>query len=207
MRKRKADEIIDFILNDLGIKAPTFASNINVPYTRIHDIQKGRTKKISGEVANCITSNYPQYNFSWLISGEGEIYNGTLTERLDKYRMYKNIELDEFLSSINMPSFRYQLIMPSNIKKEEQDVILKKYPDLNINWLIEGKGEMLEMENDESLTAIKKKNTEPIKEITIPLEAWEVIKMQARSLEKRDNQIDELISLLKDSKKGTADSA
>lgn len=68
-----AKEKIEIILNDLRIKAPTFAKKINVPYSRIYDIQRGKTNEISGEVANAIAQSYPQYNISWLLSGEGDM--------------------------------------------------------------------------------------------------------------------------------------
>ncbi len=68
-------EIIDLILKDLGIKAPTFAKEIGVKYQRILDIQTGKTKKISPAVAGFIIDKYPQYNRGFLLSGEGEMLN------------------------------------------------------------------------------------------------------------------------------------
>lgn len=66
-------EKIESILAELGIKAPTFASNIGVKYQRILDIQNGKTKKISGDVANAIKLKYPQFDITWLLTGEGEM--------------------------------------------------------------------------------------------------------------------------------------
>lgn len=64
-------DIIGLILNDLGIKAPTFASSIGLKYQRILDIQSGKTKKISPTVADAIIEKYPQYSKIWLLTGEG----------------------------------------------------------------------------------------------------------------------------------------
>ena len=64
-------DIIELILNDLGIKAPTFANSIGLKYQRILDIQSGKTKKISSTVADAIIEKYPQYSKVWLLTGEG----------------------------------------------------------------------------------------------------------------------------------------
>lgn len=73
MNKLSGKEIIEGILSELGIKAPTFASNIGVDYQRIFDIQREKTKKISSSVANSIITHYPQFNIQWLLSGEGDM--------------------------------------------------------------------------------------------------------------------------------------
>lgn len=67
------EDIINKILLELNIKAPTFAENIGVLYQRIFDIQKGKTKKISSQLANAIISVYPQFNLTWLLTGQGEM--------------------------------------------------------------------------------------------------------------------------------------
>lgn len=70
-------EIIESILNELGLKAPTFASNIEVKYQRIFDIQNGKTKKVSGELAKKIVGRYPQFSLSWILTGEGSMLKST----------------------------------------------------------------------------------------------------------------------------------
>lgn len=69
---------IEFILTELGIKAPTFANNIGLKYQRILDIQIGKTKKISGEVANAIHNTYPQFSTQWLLTNDGDALNTPL---------------------------------------------------------------------------------------------------------------------------------
>ncbi|MDR1810736.1 MAG: hypothetical protein LBR34_10120, partial [Prevotella sp.] len=64
-------EKIEIILNELKLKAPTFAHNIGISYQRIFDIQKGKTKNISGEIAVAISDFYPQYGINWLLGREG----------------------------------------------------------------------------------------------------------------------------------------
>lgn len=70
--------------------------------------------------------------------------------------------------------------------------------DENINdvWITEGKGEMFKSAPQEIYT------------VSIPGDAWEVIKAQAESLKSKDRQLDELMEMLKqqiaESKKMTA---
>lgn len=80
-------EIINKVLEELGLKAPTFAESIGVTYQRIFDLQKGKVKKVSSSVANSIINKYNQFNLSWLLTGEGEMLNTTQkneAEQIDK---------------------------------------------------------------------------------------------------------------------------
>lgn len=69
------EEIINQILEELNMKAPTFAEQIGVLYQRIFDVQRGKTKKISSQLANAIIKAYPQFNITWLLTGEGQMKN------------------------------------------------------------------------------------------------------------------------------------
>ena len=71
---------INLILDHVGIKAPTFAKHIGVKYQRILDIQNGKVKNISAEVASRIIDAYPQFNIEWLLTGEGEMLNSETKE-------------------------------------------------------------------------------------------------------------------------------
>lgn len=68
-------EVINKVLEELNLKAPTFADSIGVKYQRIFDLQKGKVKKISSSLANDIISKYGQFNLTWLLTGEGEMLN------------------------------------------------------------------------------------------------------------------------------------
>lgn len=70
-------EIINSVLDELDIKAPTLAEQIGVLYQRIFDLQKGKTKKISSQLANAIVKVYPQFRLSWLLTGEGNMLTDT----------------------------------------------------------------------------------------------------------------------------------
>lgn len=74
------EEIIALILKDLGIKAPTFAKEIGVLYSRVQDVQSGKVKKISSDLADKIIHRYPKFDLSWLLSGEGSPYSEEVAE-------------------------------------------------------------------------------------------------------------------------------
>lgn len=92
-------EVIQMILNDLGVKAPTFAKSIGVNYQRILDIQNGKVQKISSKLAEIIIEKYPQYSYTWLLTGIGEkdtasmkpqLYYGGENEQTDAHNENAN---------------------------------------------------------------------------------------------------------------------
>lgn len=82
----EANKIIQEILEDLNLKAPTFAKNIGVKYQRISDIQRGVTKNISRDLAELIVLRYEKYNLSWLLTGEGDMLRSTQSFILDSMK-------------------------------------------------------------------------------------------------------------------------
>ena len=72
---KEGKEIIDDLLIYLGIKAPTLANEIGVLYSRIQNVQLGKAKKISLDLANKICAAYPEINKAYLLKGEGELLN------------------------------------------------------------------------------------------------------------------------------------
>jgi hypothetical protein len=71
MKETKA--IIEELIEYLGVKAPSLAKEIGVRYSRVQDIQLGRTKKISLDLANKICAAYPEISKAYLLKGEGEL--------------------------------------------------------------------------------------------------------------------------------------
>lgn len=100
-----ASEIIERVLTELDLKAPTFAKSIGVGQQRIHDIQSGKTKSITGSLASKIIKTYPQFNINWLLTGKGEMLikegennterknNTILIDTEDKYKKALDIGL------------------------------------------------------------------------------------------------------------------
>ena len=70
--------------------------------------------------------------------------------------------------------------------------VLKAYPELNRDWLLYGEGPMLKIDIGSYTPSESKSET-----VTVSREAWDIIKRQAESLERKDAQISDLISILK----------
>lgn len=69
-------DVLNEVLTELDVKAPTLAKKVGLKYQRLADIQSGRVQKISAQVANAINSKYPQYSMSYLMTGEREAVVG-----------------------------------------------------------------------------------------------------------------------------------
>lgn len=84
-----AESRLSAVLNDLKVKAPTFAKSLEgISYQNLLDIQTGRVKSISNKIATAIVAKYPQYNLKWLLTGEGEMLNQsapTTTQQGDNF--------------------------------------------------------------------------------------------------------------------------
>lgn len=84
--------VISDLLSHLGIKSPTLASNIGVEYKRLQNIETGKTKKVSGDLAHKITARYPEVNIEWLLTGEGSMLNA---EKGKEYELLPRITEDK----------------------------------------------------------------------------------------------------------------
>jgi len=63
-------------------------------------------------------------------------------ERLKEYIKFKGMAVTSFEKSIGAANSYVNSIYKS-IGSDKRDVIIEKYPDLNIDWLLTGRGEML----------------------------------------------------------------
>ena len=84
MGRLDAQQVIQNLLDHLGIKAPTLASEVDVLYRRVYDIQSGKTRKVSGDLANKIVARYPDISLHWLLTGEGEMLRKAEDKAEDK---------------------------------------------------------------------------------------------------------------------------
>lgn len=110
----------------------------------------------------------------------------SVKERLTEYLKYKKISKRQFEISIGV-SNGYVTNMRKSIKPERIESIALIYSDLNTGWLMTGEGEMIKTAQQDF----------PVKTVTIPADAWDIIQKQANSLEMKDRQMDELISIIK----------
>lgn len=148
------------------ISQTEFSNTIGVSVSYITSIKKS----IQPDKIARIKVAYPDLNIEWLMTGMGEmlncdcretgnvsvVNNGTINgnnnmnveshdfikDRIKQYLKFKRISQSEFSASIGVsnayiPSIR-RGIQPDKIAR-----IQVAYPDLNIEWLITGRGEML----------------------------------------------------------------
>lgn len=66
----------------------------------------------------------------------------SVKDRLKIYIKHKNISVSAFERSINV-SNGYVNGVYKTIGSDKRDLIVQEYPDLNIDWLLNGAGEML----------------------------------------------------------------
>ncbi|KZS41873.1 hypothetical protein AWE51_00055 [Aquimarina aggregata] len=67
--------------------------------------------------------------------------------RLKEYVSYKKLSIRQFENSINA-SNSYVNSISRSIGVDKLEAIVEKYPDLDLKWLLTGKGEMLSSQND-----------------------------------------------------------
>lgn len=76
-----ADKKIEALLEYLKLNAKAFSERLGYERPQIiYDIQKGKTKRISDDLANKITSVFPQVSKSWLLADEGDMINIGVTQ-------------------------------------------------------------------------------------------------------------------------------
>ena len=66
-------KVINEILANEKLKAATFARSIEITPTQIYDLQKGKIKGVSSDIADKIIKVYPHYNKSWIMTGLGSM--------------------------------------------------------------------------------------------------------------------------------------
>lgn len=115
-------------------------------------------------------------------------------ERLDKFRASKGFSDRGMSIALHMD--------PSTINKIRRNDITMSwnffknlsiyFPELNIQWILGGAGEMLVQDNQ-----LENEDSDKMQAMLL-----EIIKMQATSLKEKDEQISNLIALLSNNQKG-----
>lgn len=93
----------------------------------------------------------------------------SVKERIIEYLDYKKISKSEFGREIGVSS-AYISSMRKSFQPDKIQSIASKYPDLDINWLLTGKGSMLKEEPKASLNLSVE-------------DLWELVKSQQRTIE------------------------
>lgn len=64
---------MSLVLDHIGLNANSLSQRIGLPKYRIYDITQGRTKAISYEIADKITSSFTTISRDWLLNGDGSM--------------------------------------------------------------------------------------------------------------------------------------
>lgn len=96
--------------------------------------------------------------------------------RIGKETTVSRVSIENYLSGKQTPSI-------------EKATIIAQYFNISVNWLLTGEGEM--RREEQGITKLDDDT------VTLSKEVWELIKKQTDSLIRKDQQIDELISILK----------
>lgn len=65
--------VVSKILEKYGINSANFARIAGKNPTYVNDIKKGKTRRISNEVADKIIEHWPELSRTWILTGEGEM--------------------------------------------------------------------------------------------------------------------------------------
>lgn len=173
------NERIREIINEMNISDRAFAEKINIPQTTISNLFNRGSEpgyKILSNIINYIEFISPE----WLLTGKGSMFKEdtlnntseipnnntneqTVKERLISFVRSKDKTIAGFEREIGVSSGYIKNISRS-IQPDILENISNIYPDLNIEWLMIGKGSMLKEETVNQDT-VKKSRIEDIIDI------------------------------------------
>ena len=135
----------------LGIPTSTFERQVGLSNAYVANF-KGN---ISAEKLDKILCEYPKLNRDWLLYGNGKMILGdeeeTVKNRILTFIKHLEIPISTFEHECGMSNATIQNIR-SSIAPDKLKRIAEKYPQLNIEWLMVGRGRMLketEVQNHE----------------------------------------------------------
>lgn len=115
----------------------------------------------------------------------------SVKERLKIFLRSKKISEKAFGELIGVSS-GYVSAMRTSIQPDKLTRIAKCFPELNTDWLMTGEGEMLKTDTAKPSVSIEEEGV-----ISIPRDAWEIIRNQSDSLKAKDEQLTMLTASLK----------
>ena len=144
------NRVINSILENEDIKAATFAKQIGAVPNQIYDIIKGKIQRVSIAMADKILSVYPEYNKTWLLTGEGNMLNETYTgNHLYAFLKYTGLSQIQFANKIGVDSVTiYEVLEGKASITTISEQIKIAFPQISTDWLLSGKGEMIIGEDD-----------------------------------------------------------
>lgn len=99
----------------------------------------------------------------------------TVKERLILFLKHKNLKPAQFEQAIGA-SNGYINSMRKGLGVDKIEHVRSVFPDLNIEWLITGEGEMLKIDEQNHPASVCKED------VAVSREAWEMIKLQTEAI-------------------------
>ena len=114
-----------------------------------------------------------------------------IKSRLLQFAKLQGYKKEEFYRKIGIDGANFRgKNANSELGSEKIVSILTIFSDLSPDWLLLGKGEMLRQNSG-------KNDDEGVPMVKIPAKAWRLYELQAESLKRKDDQISQLIEMLK----------
>lgn len=177
-------EVMQKLLEYSGLNAQQFATAAGIRTKQsVYDLQKGRTRSFSPDMASKVVAAFPEISKAWLMTGEGDmLVSGAerkkvnaptslpgvsdIKMRLISYINEKGITATEFALGAGL-SANFVISMRSSIQRKSLDKIAKAYPDLNMTWLMTGSGSMIREDAPKAVEptiepSAKEMNVEPV---------------------------------------------
>lgn len=124
----------------------------------LHNARKGKSD-LGKKAIDKILATYEEINYIWLLTGEGPMTtndatdNASVKERLVKFIDFKGISKNKFEQICGL-STRYVSNISQSIQPDKLRVISAVFPELNIDWLIIGRGSMLRTDDEKAMLAL-----------------------------------------------------
>jgi len=146
-----ASERISAILEHYGISVNDFSKRIGLERPQVlYDILSGKTKSITEGMASKIISVFSNISKSWILSGEGSMFFGAY-ERINEILRIEGITPREFAKGTGGIAFLIPAIYDRaqanpgdpEVLRQWVDAALKRFPQYSREWIMTGKGDML----------------------------------------------------------------
>lgn len=69
----ESKDILGAILSELKLNTREFSDILGYSLTKLYDLQRGKTKKLSADLVALILEKYPTFSKTWLLTGEGDM--------------------------------------------------------------------------------------------------------------------------------------
>ena len=114
-----------------------------------------------------------------------------MNKRLKQLIDYYGISTRQFEQKINVSNGVIAKVLAQNttLRSDVLSKIADNFPDINIGWILTGKGEMF----------LQKCGNVPedySQFVKIPVDVWETMQLQTASLKAKDEQVSQLIKML-----------